>query len=265
MKKKAARNLVLGDQLVMVRDGSYNACFKSGDIVIFDRHKNSQKMDVLGLWEGRELAQTIDRKDVEPYKQTPCDALGYKVGDLFLVVGDNQRESFVAGSIVELVEDDGSYFPYFKLVTGTRNGCLHSLEYFPLSLVRPHTKRPHEALREKYKAGQEWEFKMPFSEDWHDCGRLKKPTEPLWHEGREYRLKPQTSPQKIIGAGPEPLEAELYCVVAGYTDRMFATRAMALLECQKKVKKLYALFPEQNYRVMRLVPHDNNADVTVQK
>jgi len=216
MKKKAARNLVLGDQLVMVRDGSYNACFKSGDRVSFQWHKNSQKMDVLGLWEGRELAQTIDRKDVELYKQTPCDALGYKIGDMFEVfIGSDN--SFSAGSIVELVEDDGSNCPRFKLVTGRCGGTWSPFCHCWLESVKPHT--------------------------------------PL----------PQTSPQKIIGAGPEPLEAELYCVVAGDTDRMCTTRAMTLLECQKKAERMCALFPEQNYRVMRLVPHDNNADVTVQK
>ena len=125
MKKKEAGKLVLGDQLVMVRDGSYGACFKEGDKVSFQWHQNSQMFKVLGLLEGRELHQTINRKDVELY-------------------------------------------------------------------VEPaQTPLPHAELRKTYKQGQEWEFKMPFSEDWHDCDRLNKPTEPLWHEGREYRLKSQ--------------------------------------------------------------------------
>ena len=35
MKKKEARKLVPGDKLVMMRDGSYGAAFKVGDMVSF--------------------------------------------------------------------------------------------------------------------------------------------------------------------------------------------------------------------------------------
>ena len=69
MKKKQARKLKSGDKLVMVRDGSYNAAFKSGDKVSFARNKNSQMINVLGLWEGSEIDQTISRKDVELYTE----------------------------------------------------------------------------------------------------------------------------------------------------------------------------------------------------
>jgi len=44
MKKKEARKLVPGDKLVMVRDGSYGAAFKVGDMVSFAMNENSQKM-----------------------------------------------------------------------------------------------------------------------------------------------------------------------------------------------------------------------------
>jgi len=69
MKKKEARKLKAGDQLVMVRDGSYGAKFKAGDKVAFVRNEYGQIINVLGLWEGREIDQSIDRKDVELYTE----------------------------------------------------------------------------------------------------------------------------------------------------------------------------------------------------
>ena len=69
MKKKEARKLLPGDKLVMVRDGSYCAQFKAGDKVSFVRNEGGQRIEVLGLWEGREIDQTIDRKDVELYTE----------------------------------------------------------------------------------------------------------------------------------------------------------------------------------------------------
>ena len=43
---------------------------------------------------------------------TPCEELGYKVGDKFEVVGDHFHYS--KGSIVTLYSDDGSDYPKFK-------------------------------------------------------------------------------------------------------------------------------------------------------
>lgn len=47
---------------------------------------------------------------------TPCEELGYKVGDRFEILTD--EEVFTAESIVELFRDDGSPSPLFKLVSG---------------------------------------------------------------------------------------------------------------------------------------------------
>lgn len=47
---------------------------------------------------------------------TPCERLGYKVGDLFEVV---EEGIWSRGSVVKLTEDDGSNCPRFKLYNGT--------------------------------------------------------------------------------------------------------------------------------------------------
>ena len=45
---------------------------------------------------------------------TPCENLGYKVGDKFEVVGDSSSSSFIYGETVELILDDDSGFPRFS-------------------------------------------------------------------------------------------------------------------------------------------------------
>ena len=48
---------------------------------------------------------------------TPCQKLGYNVGDNFVVVIDNlKRFSFTKGSIITLYVDDGSDRPLFKSI-----------------------------------------------------------------------------------------------------------------------------------------------------
>ena len=240
------------------------------------------------------------------------------------LVGANQSESFVAGSIIKLAEDDGSYTPEFKLVTGTCNGCRAPYGYFPLSLVTPYTERPHEALRATYKPGQEWEWDLKSTElqCWHACALYGKPIEPEWHARNEYRLKPeppkQTRREQLIEAGvpaeelakvvdirleedalsnasesifyaikwklspqgyrywdawydklngknvtiPEPLDAapELYCVVFGDDNRMCSINGSVTITagtfdvCDNTAKSMRRLFPDNTYRVMRLVP-----------
>jgi len=49
---------------------------------------------------------------------TPCEELGYKEGDQFVMLGDLPMDCFSKGSILELVMDDGSTCPYFKLIEG---------------------------------------------------------------------------------------------------------------------------------------------------
>lgn len=52
---------------------------------------------------------------------TPCQKLGLAVGDQLLAVA-TEDNTFPPGSIVELVEDDGSDFPFFKQITGRNWG-----------------------------------------------------------------------------------------------------------------------------------------------
>lgn len=49
---------------------------------------------------------------------TPCEELGYKVGDLFEVVGS--QGNFSKGSIISLAVDTGTTTPRFELIEGYR-------------------------------------------------------------------------------------------------------------------------------------------------
>lgn len=52
---------------------------------------------------------------------TPCQKLGLVAGDRLLAVA-TKNNTFPPGSIVELVEDDGSHIPFFKQITGRDEG-----------------------------------------------------------------------------------------------------------------------------------------------
>lgn len=48
---------------------------------------------------------------------TPCEKLGYKVGDRFVALESNKFVGRSKGDILELVKDDGTDYPWFKNVT----------------------------------------------------------------------------------------------------------------------------------------------------
>ena len=48
---------------------------------------------------------------------TPCEKLGYKVGDRFVTLESNEFVGRSKGDILELVKDDGTNYPWFKNVT----------------------------------------------------------------------------------------------------------------------------------------------------
>ena len=48
---------------------------------------------------------------------TPCEKLGYKVGDRFIALDDNKLVGRSKGDILELVKDDGTDRPLFKNIT----------------------------------------------------------------------------------------------------------------------------------------------------
>jgi hypothetical protein len=62
------------------------------------------------------LNATIENPRATPVL-TPCAQMGYRVGDRFEAVGISDRP-FTKGSIVELVEDDETDIPLFRLVEG---------------------------------------------------------------------------------------------------------------------------------------------------
>lgn len=68
---------------------------------------------------------------------TPCEELGYKVGDKFIVT---KGGTFSVGSVVMLYRDDNSYTPLFKLIKGS---CKYNVcdgeagAYLHLGKVKP--------------------------------------------------------------------------------------------------------------------------------
>lgn len=65
---------------------------------------------------------------------TPCEKLGYKVGDYFLVVNPG---AFTAGSIIQMCHDEDDGVPAFSLIQGnSRYGSEERPHYVALKRVR---------------------------------------------------------------------------------------------------------------------------------
>ncbi|AJT60752.1 hypothetical protein [Citrobacter phage CVT22] len=45
---------------------------------------------------------------------TPCEELGYQVGDLFEVINNKAKPYYKYGDIIMLIRDDGSAMPLFQ-------------------------------------------------------------------------------------------------------------------------------------------------------
>lgn len=58
---------------------------------------------------------------------TPAEQAGLKVGDRIRVI-ENYSGSMEVGSIITLVEDDGSYFPYFLNEKTQEPFCWHAFD-----------------------------------------------------------------------------------------------------------------------------------------
>lgn len=69
---------------------------------------------------------------------TPCEELGYKVGDKFIVVDLVGRYGFTEGSVITLEHDDGSSCPYFKLLEGSHTERGRVSGYMNLDIVKPY-------------------------------------------------------------------------------------------------------------------------------
>lgn len=99
-------------------------------------------------------------------KMTPCEKLGYKVGDKFKVV-DGTGVHYAVGSFITLIHDDGSSCPRF-------NG-VHSIfesgdSFFPLDFVEKVAKlRPaKQAMADAIHQNGGWVE----GGDWHKSGEL---------------------------------------------------------------------------------------------
>ncbi len=61
-------------------------------------------------------------------EQTPCEKLGYEVGDRFVAAKDEigcPPSNFNENDIIELVEDDGEDNPIFTCVGSDERHCMH--------------------------------------------------------------------------------------------------------------------------------------------
>ena len=65
---------------------------------------------------------------------TPCEKLGYKVGDRFIALDDNKLVGRSEGDILELVADDGTDSPLFKNITTGK--CLTVCTLNRIALIR---------------------------------------------------------------------------------------------------------------------------------
>jgi len=248
MKKKDARELVPGDKLVMVCDGSYGAAFKVGDMVSFAMNENSQKMVVSGLGGGRRIDQTISRKDVELYTERPHEGL---------------RKTYKAGQEWEFKQIGETCA--FMSMRGNEPCWFASFEYRLKPKPPKQTRReqlieagvPAEELARVVGWGLDVDASfraartLSYAFTWHDT-----PQGHAYWEAWEDRLK-----GKDVTI-PEPLDAEpeLYCVVFGDDNRMCALGHCAdfkggtLNECKETATRMTRNFPSGNYRVMRLTP-----------
>lgn len=78
-------------------------------------------------------------------RKTPCEELGYKVGDLFEVMG-MYISDFSKGSVVKLLEDDGTGAPLFQLIKGSAVSG-RSEDYEVLRYVKPLQDLPTEDFK----------------------------------------------------------------------------------------------------------------------
>lgn len=62
---------------------------------------------------------------------TPCEKLGYKVGDEFVFSPKDGHHGFRDGEIVELIKDDNSIAPWFKC--GERQHCAWLRDVKPIN------------------------------------------------------------------------------------------------------------------------------------
>lgn len=138
---------------------------------------------------------------------TPCEQLGYKVGDQFkykdgvdrkelavdavlqrAVTRNLMDQTKISDFVLELVYDDGSDIPNFKLL----GGYSHDSFYEELDLIEPLStnKRRHYDLIIAWANRAEIEYR-------YNEGRWIETTTPLWAPSVQYRIKPNEKQLKI--------------------------------------------------------------------
>ena len=252
MKKKGARKLVPGDQLVMVRDGSYSACFEAGDAVSFVGLREAPMLSVAGLYEGREITQTISRKDVELYTERPHEGL---------------RKTYKAGQEWEFkTRMSQHWIPVHSGHTPREPTWYAGYEYRLKPEPPKQTRReqliaagvPAEELAKVVDAGLD---KVAAS-----CALISLPNAFVWIETPQGQAYWSAWHSKLNGKDaviPEPLDAapELYCVVFGDDNRVCSLNGSAKMQtgtlesCNLVAATMRRNFPCETYRVMRLTPH----------
>lgn len=85
----------------------------------FTKSYLAEEFDVSPRTIGRVITEMVEKEldKAEEVDQTPCEKLGYKVGDVFEV--SQKAITFSGGSTVELYRDDGSDNPLFLLIDGS--------------------------------------------------------------------------------------------------------------------------------------------------
>lgn len=88
---------------------------------------------------------------------TPCEKLGYKVGDRFIMLGDLPVDCFSRGSIIELIKDDNTDVPKFRLISGKcENGNKTSYEDLHLLQKIEENKNQYIDLCKRILSEGEW-------------------------------------------------------------------------------------------------------------
>lgn len=89
---------------------------------------------------------------------TPCEKLGYKVGDRFEIIGDELCGN-VRGMVITLTSDDGSYTPKFSGLNG-------GTSYYYLSDIKKITAQKQDEKMTKFKITKGIEKDFEGAPDW---------------------------------------------------------------------------------------------------
>lgn len=107
-------------------------------------------------------------------KRTPCQKLGYNVGDKFVVIVDNPKHSnFSKGSIVTLYEDDDSDFPLFKSIVGDEEFYISLEDIEKIENTNKYSRTIHEVEVDVYDVLVAWNVTCPATQ--HAIKKLLMP------------------------------------------------------------------------------------------